>query len=53
MKIFEENKMKVLYDPIISYKEVVRLKNKMRIHQERVYTLNLQYFENALEIAIK
>ena len=28
MKIFEENKMKVLYDPIISYKEVIRLKNK-------------------------
>ena len=34
LKIFEESKMHLLYDPIISYKEIVKLKNN-RHYQEK------------------
>ena len=31
LNIFEENKMQVLYDPIINYKEIIKKKNDREI----------------------
>ena len=34
LKIFDENKLYVLYDPVINYKEIIRLKNNADIPQK-------------------